>query len=307
MPTMDQRDFIAKKTRTSSSFVGRVATRVLCDNEIGPRPRGGAHNVKITDDVGAFIWALWEQDVQLNDYEYQQALRGIGVDVDRSTINRYLNNVLQLPVKKPYEIRLGKYTDENMLYLVDYLEMIKSIHPMRLRFFDQMGCDSRATGRHRCRFPRGVPAHVGAPASRGTHISVSGITSIRPEQPALYYEGADGPHTAEHHAEWMLEMATDNIIVRGDVTVSDNWSGHVGEVGQRLERELAQDYGITFIPLPRYSPELNPIELTWGTVKMWMRDFPRGSIDDTLHALQTCLGRVTHPLIFSEYRHRFYI
>jgi hypothetical protein len=227
-PTMAQRSTIADAVQASPSFINRVVARVLGTGTMGPLPRGGAHNVKITDDVGAFIWALWEQDVQMDDFEYQSALATIGVHVDKSTISRYMNTVLQLPVKKPYEVRMGKYTDDNVQYMWEYFALVRDVDPLRLRFFDQMGLDSRNTGRKRCRWLKGVPAFVGMANPRGTHITVSGLTCIRPEQPALAYEAVENGHTAEHHREWMLEMAADYILERGDVTISDNWSGHVG-------------------------------------------------------------------------------
>ena len=89
----------------------------------------------------------------------------------------------------------------------------------------QMGCDGRATGRKRCRYPQGVAAHVGAPSSHGTHLTTCGIASIQPDQPALSYQVISGPHTAEGHREWMWELIERGLLRRWDVTVSDNWSG----------------------------------------------------------------------------------
>ena len=79
------------------------------------------------------------------------------------------------------------------------------------------------------------------------------------------------------------------------------------QVGLQLQRELLQDYGVITLPLPAYCPDLNPIELTWSAVKMWMRRYPRGGKDEHLFALGECLNAVDHDLIVKQYRHRHYL
>ncbi len=51
------------------------------------------------------------------------------------------------------------------------------------------------------------------------------------------------------------------------VIIMDNARFHRMTVLQ----ELAQKYGHTVLPLPPYSPELNPIEKTWGNIKKYLR------------------------------------
>ena len=104
----------------------------------------------------------------------------------------------------------------------------------------------------------------------------------------------------------MLDLAASGGFCGGDVIIHDNWSGHVGSVGQQLERELLQEYGVDTVPLPCYCPELNQIELVWASTKMWMRRLWRGGLDETLFALQSCLDHHDHGSIYKLYQHRGY-
>ena len=137
-PTMSERHDIAAKVSTHVSFVTRVVGRVLGGGEVGPKDRGGSQYLKMTDDAVAFVKGLWEQDVQLETWEYKRALLNVGIDVAESTINNVLNDVLKLPIKKPYEIRAGKFTAENWHNLRTYLDIIDCVDPYYLRFFDEV-------------------------------------------------------------------------------------------------------------------------------------------------------------------------
>ncbi len=42
-------------------------------------------------------------------------------------------------------------------------------------------------------------------------------------------------------------------------------------IEMKVLQGLAQKYGHTVLPFPPYSPELNPIEKTWGNIKKYLR------------------------------------
>jgi transposase len=43
-------------------------------------------------------------------------------------------------------------------------------------------------------------------------------------------------------------------------------------------RGAIESFGVTVLFLPPYSPELNPIEHTWSTLKAWLRAAWTGSL-----------------------------
>ena len=60
------------------------------------------------------------------------------------------------------------------------------------------------------------------------------------------------PHIREANREYKAVIA-----------VHDNFKSHLAKETQ----EKAQQLGITLVPLPSYSPDLNPIEQIWKTIK----------------------------------------
>ena len=54
---------------------------------------------------------------------------------------------------------------------------------------------------------------------------------------------------------------------KASILILDNASHHSKE---RLY-EIADDYGVGIIFLPKYSPDLNPIEKYWANIKNWLR------------------------------------
>ena len=60
-----QRQQIGMVTLTSKEFVARVVDRVQSNQPLGPMPRGGANNVKMTVEVVDFIADLYARNVEL--------------------------------------------------------------------------------------------------------------------------------------------------------------------------------------------------------------------------------------------------
>jgi transposase len=83
---------------------------------------------------------------------------------------------------------------------------------------------------------------------------------------------------------WVKEMLIP-ALNKGDVVIWDNATFHKSpRIAQALE-----DAGIGLLFLPAYSPDLNPIEPFWATLKSWIRRLN----DPTLHisaALTKVLG-----------------
>jgi transposase len=61
-----------------------------------------------------------------------------------------------------------------------------------------------------------------------------------------------------------------------DTVVLDNLSVH----RMKSVRAAIESFGATVLYLPPYSPELNPIEHTWSTLKAWLRAAWTGSLQE---------------------------
>ena len=64
-----------------------------------------------------------------------------------------------------------------------------------------------------------------------------------------------------------MEQFLTKELVAGQVVVMDNATFHKSQKTRRLIEEA----GCKLIFLPRYSPDLNPIEKFWANMKRWIK------------------------------------
>jgi transposase len=100
----------------------------------------------------------------------------------------------------------------------------------------------------------------------------------------------------------VVDSATDRDVFReyvcqvlvptlrpGDIVILDNLSAHDFEQ-TRLLVESVQAY---LLPLPPYSPDLNPIEKMWSKVKAFLRDVKARTQGELYDAIAAALTTVT--------------
>jgi putative transposase len=67
---------------------------------------------------------------------------------------------------------------------------------------------------------------------------------------------------------WLEQVFVSSLInPKKTILIIDNASHHPKE---RIF-DIANEYGLRVIFLPKYSPDLNPIEKFWANVKNWLR------------------------------------
>jgi transposase len=138
------------------------------------------------------------------------------------------------------------------------------------------------------RAPRGERAHGTAPAGTWRRLTVLG---------ALAAGGVAGAMSIERATDTAVFLAyLDRVLIpelrtaRPDaVVVMDNLSPHrAPAVRQRLEAA-----GFELLLLPRYAPELNPIEAMWSKLKGLLRAAAARTAAALEAALADALARVT--------------
>jgi len=101
------------------------------------------------------------------------------------------------------------------------------------------------------------------PVAKGKRISMVSALTTTGMKAAFNYEGTMTGAVFLYFLEHFLCP----LLSEGDYVVLDNASVHkVDDV-----KRLIEDTGAKVIYLPPYSPELNPIELAWNKVKMYIR------------------------------------
>jgi transposase len=103
---------------------------------------------------------------------------------------------------------------------------------------------------------------------------------------ALRHDRVDAP--------WLLDcpingerfqLYVDDVLVPtlkpGDIVVMDNLGSHKGKAVRRSIRAA----GARLFFLPKYSPDLNPIEQLFAKIKHWLRDKAARSLDTVCDAI----------------------
>jgi len=136
------------------------------------------------------------------------------------------------------------------------------------------------------------------PGDRGENVSTIGAIGLDGRRGAFVCEGAIDGETMLFFVEEMLERT----LKRGDIVFLDNCSIHkMDEI-----EEVIEGSGAWVIFLPRYSPDLNPIENCWSKVKGILRSLKPRTLEELLDALVEAFSSITVQDILGWFRHCTY-
>jgi transposase len=109
---------------------------------------------------------------------------------------------------------------------------------------------------------------------------IAALRRDRIDAPCLF----DGPINGEAFLAYVQTLLVPTLSP-GDVVVMDNLSSHRG----RLVRRAIRNAGARLLFLPKYSPDLNPIEQVFAKLKHLLRKAQARSYDAILETLAQIL------------------
>ena len=98
----------------------------------------------------------------------------------------------------------------------------------------------------------------------------------------------EGATTAEVFREYVRHVLVPSLR-SGDIVIFDNLSAHK----DARAMDLIHAAGAMTLPLPAYSPDLNPIEKMWSKVKAFLRSVKARTFDALLDAIADALHTIT--------------
>ena len=98
----------------------------------------------------------------------------------------------------------------------------------------------------------------------------------------------DGPINGERFRLY-VEKALVPSLRPGDIVVMDNLGSHKGKAVRRAIRAA----GARLFFLPKYSPDLNPIEQLFAKLKHWLRTAAKRTVETVCQAIGEVLNRIT--------------
>ncbi len=97
----------------------------------------------------------------------------------------------------------------------------------------------------------------------------------------------DGPINGDCFRAY-VEQVLVPALKPGDIVVMDNLGSHKSKAVRKAVRAA----GARLWFLPKYSPDLNPIEQTFAKIKHWMRQAQKRSLDDIWPHLGYLVGTI---------------
>ena len=158
------------------------------------------------------------------------------------------------------------------------------IDPSRLVFIDETWTKTNMAPL-RGWAPRGQRIKAKVPHGRWqTMTFMAALRHDRITAPWLF----DGPINGE-----AFRLYVDNVLVPtlrlGDIVIMDNLGSHKGDAVRRAIRAA----GAHLFFLPKYSPDLNPIEQFFSKLKHWLRKAAKRTTEALYHAIGPILDTVS--------------
>ena len=151
-------------------------------------------------------------------------------------------------------------------------------------FIDEMGSNLGLTRRYGRAEP-GQRVYDQVPGDHGGNVSTIGAMSLEGIRTGLSVPGAIDGETMLFFVEELLVPT----LKRGDIVVMDNNPIHkLDDIEDAIEA-----VGAWVLFLPKYSPDLNPIEHCWSKVKSCLRSLKPRSLPDLLDALVEAFSSIT--------------
>ena len=94
----------------------------------------------------------------------------------------------------------------------------------------------------------------------------------------------DGPIDGQSFLQY-VEQVLVPTLKPGDIVIIDNLGSHKG----KAVRQAIRAAGAKLFFLPKYSPDLNPIEKFFAKLKHWLRKAAKRTVDAVYHAIADIL------------------
>ncbi len=162
---------------------------------------------------------------------------------------------------------------------------------------DETGITTETTRAH-ARAPRGERAFAGAPGGHRERVTVIGALGAEGLTAAMSIPAATSTEVFLAFVDRVLVPALAGREPKATV-VLDNLNAHKdARVRERLE---AAGHGLRF--LPRYSPDLSPIEPCWSKLKALLRGKEARSVEALDHELPGILDAISAQDAAGRFHH----
>jgi transposase len=221
-------------------------------------------------------------------YEETYGIR-VGVTTMHNTLKRMDYSLKKKTFYDPRRLDDGA-TGEKL----SYISQLDGVKPEDRLYLDEMGSALNLNLGHG-RSPQGERVHDENPTAPGETISTAAVLTENGVEAAGRYFGA---LNARRFISY-LEIYVLQLVGGGKVLIMDNHPVHCAKLVQRF----LEEHNVPYVYLPRYSPELNPIEEAFSKIKHFIRKLKPRTSEALFNAIQTAIKTVTQDDVIGYVNH----
>jgi transposase len=279
---------VAERFGVSRRFVQTLVRRWREDGTLEPRPHGGGQPAKVSPEQEQQIRQVLQERPDATLAEIRDAC---GVEGSLSCVERALKR-MGVTRKKKVLRYAEQLEDEVDVERQQWLATVADEDPRRFVFLDEANAKANMT-RLYGRAPRGKRVLGYVPDRRYESLTMLSALDYDGTTHCVVYDGG----TDAGVMRTFVEQCLGPTLGPGDVVAMDNLSAHKDDaVVAAIEATGAE---VWF--LPRYSPDMNPLEKMWSKVKGLLRDAAARTKD----ALVDAIGRALDAVTPDDARHWF--
>jgi transposase len=278
------RQAVAERFGISLSSTNRWVQRAAATGSAAALPMGGKKPFSLAEQA-EWINARIAEKPDITGRELLAELHERHVEVSYYAVWNFLDRTGPTSKKSPHASEQDRRDVARRREIWKRLQ--GKVDVSRLIFIDETGAKTEKTRLHgRCAVAQRLVAKV----PHGHWKTLTFVAGRRCDGAIAPYV-FDRPMNAVSFLAWVTNFLVPNLR-RSDVVVMDNLSSHKAPVVRRAIRSA----GALLIFLPPYSPDLNPIEQAFSTLKTLLRKENARTREQT----ETCIGMLLDRITAEE-------
>ncbi|XP_077992222.1 uncharacterized protein LOC144446350 [Glandiceps talaboti] len=307
---------VAKKYRLHHTTVKNIWLKWCQYGTVTPETERVGRTRKLLDVDVEYIEAIKSEQPSATTAEVKARFEQHSlVRVSASTINRTVRDRLtggKWTYKKINRMAMERFTNENMIYTQDFIDLLHQCDPHRLKFMDESGFKVRDIAyRSRGHSLIGEKCVEVVRYHQSPNVTLNLLMGLNGVMHVSTLDGASNSATFLDFIGECVDTVTHvglSALGPGDILVIDNAPIHHSQEAKTLARWLAaQD--IDYIFTPKYSPEMNPAENCFSKIKKILpQPYYKNLIHRNIHvAIHDAVSEITAGDTHGYFRHLGYL
>jgi transposase len=276
---------LAERFSVSLNFVWLLWRRYQATGSVRPKAHAGGQVSVMDKDRLSILRDLVRQQNDATLAELQEQFRQkTGLQVSTGTLSLALKKLGLSRKKKTFHATERTNDPDIIEERAEFRQEMPKMDTRHIVFIDETGTNL-GMAREYGWAPEGCRAEGHRPFNPGQNITlIGGLNSCGIVAPLMFPGSLDG-NVFKTYVEQILVPE----LRPGDIVLLDNLSSHkVSGIKDILARA-----GATLKFLPRYSPELSPIEKGWSKIKTDLRTAAARSYESLVEAVKQALDKIS--------------